>query len=437
MEIGSDNMKRTKKQKMLMIIALIVSIASLSIGFAAFSSTLTISSSASVTPNRDTFEVKFSTNKDSLVVEPVTPSSKTNDITASDGVIDNSSNPTIKNLSATFTIPGQYVEYTFYARNEGEYTAYLNNINFIGNKTCKGAIGTTKSLVDSACESIKISAHVGGNVYTKTNPVTNHSLGINDGEEIVVRLEYESNGTYVDGDFSINFPNIAFVYSTIDDPTMSPTITDGNLIQIVSGDINTPGSEVCISDECFYVISYTDDTVNLLAKYNLYVGNIVENIEGSDEVGYTPIMSPITSPTGKQDSRAVGAQWDSDENPLFPWIGTVAYSNNSTDYNGSIVEGYVNNYKSYLESLGANVLSARLLTDDDQKFLSEYLNDEWTEEIKSILLSSSYWLGIPGIDGVCIAIKHKDIGGVASNDIDTLFGVRPVITISKSEFQKD
>ena len=178
-------MEKSRKIKILSIIALVVAITGMTIGFAAFSSTLTISSNASVTPNSDTFGVKFSTNKDSLVVEPVTPSSKTNDITASDGVIDNSSNPTIKNLSATFTTPGQYVEYTFYARNEGEYTAYLNNINFIGNKTCKSAVGTTKSLVDSACYSIKISAHVGGNVYTETNPVTNHSLGINDGEEIV------------------------------------------------------------------------------------------------------------------------------------------------------------------------------------------------------------------------------------------------------------
>ena len=57
-------MEHNRKQKMLIIIALVVGIASLSIGFAAFSTTLNISSSASVTPNSDTFSVKFSTNKE-------------------------------------------------------------------------------------------------------------------------------------------------------------------------------------------------------------------------------------------------------------------------------------------------------------------------------------------------------------------------------------
>ena len=61
-------MERNRKQKLLMIIALVVAIASLSLGFAAFSIILNILSNASVSPSSDTFKVKFSTNKDSLVV---------------------------------------------------------------------------------------------------------------------------------------------------------------------------------------------------------------------------------------------------------------------------------------------------------------------------------------------------------------------------------
>lgn len=218
--------KNDRKIKTLSIIALVLAVAGMTLGFAAFSTTLNISSSASVTPDSSTFAVKFSTNKDSLVVGAVTPSSKTTGITTSDGVIDNSTNPTIKNLSATFTNPGQYVEYIFYAWNEGEYTAYLNNINFIGNKACKGDAGATDSLVQSACESINITATVGSTTYTETTSLTGHTLNKKTGEQIKVRLEYDSNGAYVDGAFSITFPNVVLVYSTLDDSSMQPTISE-------------------------------------------------------------------------------------------------------------------------------------------------------------------------------------------------------------------
>ena len=48
-------MEKGRKIKILSIIALVVSIIGMTLGFAAFSSTLTISSSASVTPNASDF----------------------------------------------------------------------------------------------------------------------------------------------------------------------------------------------------------------------------------------------------------------------------------------------------------------------------------------------------------------------------------------------
>ena len=62
-------------------------------------------------------------------------------------------------------IIGDYVEYVFYARNEGEYTAYLNNINYLGDKTCIASSGTTESLVQSACNSINVTVTIGSTTY--------------------------------------------------------------------------------------------------------------------------------------------------------------------------------------------------------------------------------------------------------------------------------
>ena len=232
-------MYKTKKEKLLMIVALIVGIASLSVGFAAFSTTLNISSSASVNPNSDNFKVKFSTDQNSLVVGAVTPSSNNSGYIASNGTINNTSSPTLTNLSATFTSPGQYVEYTVYARNEGEYTAYLNSVNFLGEKTCEAVGNTTASLVNSACNSINTVVYVGTTEYRETTPVSNHSLAKNASEQIRIRLEYASNGTAVDGDFRITFNDIMLVYSTINDSTYMPDNIKPNLSGTLYSKIST------------------------------------------------------------------------------------------------------------------------------------------------------------------------------------------------------
>ena len=52
-------MEKERHIKILSIIALVLAIAGMSLGFAAFSTTLNISSSASVTPNSDNFNIIF------------------------------------------------------------------------------------------------------------------------------------------------------------------------------------------------------------------------------------------------------------------------------------------------------------------------------------------------------------------------------------------
>lgn len=214
-------MERSRKQKLLMTFVLVISIASLSVGFAAFSASLNISSNASVSANSDTFVVKFSSSKDSLVVSEIAPSDISDGITASNAIIDNSTSLLITNLTVSFTEPGQFVEYVFYARNEGEYTAYLNSINLSGEKSCTG---TSSANVQSACDSISMKVMVGENEYTETTEISGHSLAKKSGEEIRVRIDYASTGGWADATFKVSFPNIMMVYSTINDSSYVPTV---------------------------------------------------------------------------------------------------------------------------------------------------------------------------------------------------------------------
>ena len=215
-------MEKDRRLKIISIVALVIAVCGMSLGFAAFSTSLKLSSSAMVTPDDATFSVKFSTNKDELIVDDVVPSEISSGLTASNGVIDNSAAPTLKNLSVEFTVPGQYVEYTFYARNEGEYTAYLNNVYFDGQKKCSAGEGVDQSSVDSACSSINLLVYVNGEEYNETTPISGHTLAKGAGDEVKIKISYDEGGSVITDPFNIKFGNIAMIYSTIDDSTYIP-----------------------------------------------------------------------------------------------------------------------------------------------------------------------------------------------------------------------
>lgn len=417
-------MEKQRQIKILSIVALVLAISAMTLGFAAFSTTLNISSSASVTPNSADFAVKFSTSQTSLVVNDVNPNTSGSNVLATKGKIVNGINPTLSNISVTFTSPGQYATYVVYARNEGEYTAYLNNINFLGEKFCIAEGETTESLVQSACDSITLSVLQGAGTYKETTSISNYPIEKNAGDMIVVRIMYDGNGTPVDGPFNITFPSISLVYSTVDDSSMN-----GQVVRVVSGDINTEGSVVAIGNEQFYVYGKEDGNVKLLSMYNLRVGNKVtwDSLD-FDDSDYE--IETLTNATGIQDSDAKGALIDS-----TTWIGTTAFSNTSSTYSGSIVEGYVNSYKTYLTNMGADISSARLITKAELEKLGCSSDDYSCSDAPSWVYSTSYWSGSAFVTDIVWTISSFADFGYDSYDTGFGIGVRPVIEIPTSEFE--
>lgn len=213
-------MNNNKGYKVIAIAALILGVLGVSLGYAAFSNTLTISSSASVKPDSSGFNVDFSSSSSAVATSDITPTLNkvATGFTATDAQIDNTTDPTISNLSATFTEPGQSATYTFYAYNAGNYIAYLNSIVFSGSKTCTAKTGTTQSLVDSACNGIELSAKVGSESATTTSvaSITSHSLATSTAEEIVVTISYKADSAIADGDFDVTLPDIVLTYDSVD-----------------------------------------------------------------------------------------------------------------------------------------------------------------------------------------------------------------------------
>ena len=215
-------MERERNTKVIAIIALCVAVVGLSIGFAAFSNNLTINSNAKVSPNASDFDVNFSSSNTSEL-DGVVSGVGTNSATAEDATIDNSDSPTITGLKANFTEPGQKVTYSFYAHNAGKYAAYLNNVTYANvsgktaTKVCSAGDGTDATMVEAACNGISVSVKVGNDTYTGSmDSITNHSLDLDDYEEVVVTIEYASNASRADGDFEVAFGDITLTYDSVD-----------------------------------------------------------------------------------------------------------------------------------------------------------------------------------------------------------------------------
>ena len=214
-------MERERGSKVIAIVALCIGVVGLSLGFAAFSSNLTINSSATVTVE-DNFSVYF--DEDSINVEE-------NGATAGQPTVDNVEkregtqvyeSSTIGDLSAAFTAPGQSVKYTFNAVNNGQYVAYLTDVNFIAPVTpvCTAKNGATQALVDEACKQISLSLKVGTETITSETTSYANSIAIGGTTPVEVTITYAvkegvENQPLADGDFDVEFGDIELTYKSV------------------------------------------------------------------------------------------------------------------------------------------------------------------------------------------------------------------------------
>lgn len=222
-------MEKDRGSKVIAIVGLVVAVAALSIGFAAFTQNLTISSSAKVTPSDNVLKVLFSSDGTAQKEEAVVANPSTGDAQkGTNATINNNGgvNPTITGLHADFTDKGQTVTYTFYVHNDSEYIAYLKSVAFANAagsdtyKKCTKGTDTTEAMVTAACADVKLKISVGGTEFTSSNAaVTDSSLAVGAFAPVVVTISYDAAGTSTtpipDGDFSVAFGDITLGYSSV------------------------------------------------------------------------------------------------------------------------------------------------------------------------------------------------------------------------------
>jgi len=389
------NLKDRKVLYGILTVAL-VCVFTLTIAYAALSAVLTISGSAQV--NAADWDIHLANPK-------VTSGSATTNVPQI------KTNSTME-FSTTLNMPGDFYEFTVDIVNSGSVDAMINSViknpeldasqkkylNYEVTYQNGESITTKQTLSKGTTMPIKVRIEYRKDLIASDLPTGQVVL------DLSLTLEYiQSDGT------GTSVPNNGVGGSNIS----------------ANGSLDAIGTVVTIGDQQFYTIGTEGDNVKLFSMYNLYVGNSVD-----EDMNVTPLASP----TGKQSKLAIGYF-----NGATEWYGTTAFSNDSTTYSGSIVEGYVNNYKTILEEdYGVDVVEARLITKDeltDEKIgCSEA--DNSCSTAPDFIYSTYYWSGSAYDADFVWTVSSSGVLGsnyFSSNGC----GVRPVIIISKSQIVEE
>ena len=220
-------MEKGRRSKSLFILVLSLLLLGTTIGFAAFSANLNISSSATVTPNEEDFKLLVSGSNIDPNVNIVNPEI-VGDATADDITINNSKNSSSTSINVNFTEPGQSVAYLFYLHNVGQYDAFLNTLTFKNvvdsdsKKICNVVEEGDASLelVNKACEDIELSMDLkqGSQFINFKDSMSFDEIKLKKGYVTSgkVNIIYPEGSERADGAFNVQFGDIELTYSSAD-----------------------------------------------------------------------------------------------------------------------------------------------------------------------------------------------------------------------------
>ena len=351
------NIKDRKVLYGILTIAL-VCVFTLTIAYAALNAVLTIQGTAQVT----------SADWDIHLANP-----KVTNGSATTNVPQIKTNSTM-DFSTTLNMPGDFYEFTVDVVNAGSIDAMIENVvknpeldasqkkylNYEVTYQNGESITTNQTLVHGTTMPIKVRIEYRKDLIASDLPTGQVVL------DLSLTLEYiQSDGT------GTSVPNNGVGGSSIS----------------ANGSLDSIGTIVTIGDQQFYTIGTEGDNVKLLSMYNLYVGGVYNS-------SWTAYGDEAT---GKQDSTMLGyVSGQSIRNGTTAFSSPTQKGTNYSDYSGSIVEGYVNNYKTILESdYGVDVVEARLITKDELTNSETFACVEYDSCPSKYpwIYSTSYWSG--------------------------------------------
>ncbi len=382
-----------KKRNVILLVLL------LAIGFAAVSTTLVLNGSLNIASNNEDFDVYFSNaieneieNKKLIKDDTHLEFNKDMSLVGEKYILDYDVTNGSRNYDANITIS---------CTESNEYLKITNEFD------------TTSNLLSTETRRGKL-----------TIEVLKPYVGTSEENTKDISITCEITGTAVERDtLGEGTPNPKVEQCSIDNPTVYENGVWKYRDNDCSGDL-TNGDLITLGTESFYVYDIEGDNVKALAQYNLYVGSTIDEDFN---------VTPLEKPTGLQDSRAIGYG-------TTPRIGVIAYDslNNSNNYETSEINPYIETYANKLSELDTNITTdkVRLITKEELEKAGCDSNSRTCYDAPSYLYSTSYWTSSPHAENDNCVWFVLSSGHFGWNDVNSvIYGVRPVIEVSKSLFE--
>ena len=222
-----NNQKKKYKERKLIVIALIVAVITLTVGFLAYSGTVRVERELkSCGNNVDMYNIGFSILDNKLIPGFVEPYILNNDPNSTMPTADSAYlyGSIIRSIKANFYAPGQYAIYKFYVYNAGKEDLYLKDIIFKDidytnkRKICR-PMDPTKPIesVQDVCEYITLGVlnneYSFNAVYGTVNNIKGVKIKSHKSQKITVIVAYETGAPLASTPIEISFGNVEFKYS--------------------------------------------------------------------------------------------------------------------------------------------------------------------------------------------------------------------------------
>ena len=436
-------MEKERSVKLLIISILFMLIAGLTVAFAALSATLNINGTA-----------YLDAAKWGIIFENLSSPTKIGSATTTGTAkIEESKAAEITGINVSLSTPGDKIVYTVDLVNKGTINAKIDNIEKT-QLTSEQQRYLTFKVTDPNGYEIK-QGDILEKGETKKITITIEFIKDLTKEDLpkqtnAISLSYKLNFVQTDDKATSGSQEPSAQACTSFDK--KDTYNVGDVIALCN--TNTGKSED------FYVIKDNGSTITALAKYNLLIGDSVElDLNNGGIANSTPI-STSEEGYGLQNSDAGYMELDSEGRPKSNILkGTKTFSEDGywKDSNGKPLSKYgtnypvyvfdsnsllyesVQNYKTYLKNtLGKSSATVRLISTEELFDLGCKPTEtaEYTcKSAPSWVYSTYYWTGsawdsytiwdVYGNEGILFRDTYADV--------PSMFGLRPVITISKSE----
>ena len=379
-------MEKERRTKALVIVVLLIVIAGLTVAFAALSTTLNINGTAYLDAAK--WGIRFENLSSPTRVGKAT--------TTGTAKIEETKAAEITDMNVSLSIPGDKIVYTVDLVNKGTINAKIDNIEKTV-LTQEQQRYLTFKVTDKNGYEIKQ-----GDILEKGET-----------KKIAITIEFIKDLTKEDLPKQTSTISLSYKLNFVQTDEKVTSVSQGG-----NEKTYTVGDEFCLENECFYVIKDNGTTVDALAKQNV-------NTETNRQDANANTLTFAKRTNGNY------GYWTDSSGKLLSKYGT-SYPANVFD-NNSLLYVPVQNYKTYLKNeLGKTSVDARLITYEELIDLGCSWNNKSCQSAPSFVYSTEYWTSAAsGAGGVHdVSWLGASFSGITFDSYD---GLRPVITISKSD----